>query len=170
MNGPADHAVLGGSLQGEVIAAMRAEVQEYGGLLQMLHEQQNAILKRQPDEVLALDEQVNAQLIATRAQRKTRETLVATLTNGAGTLVELLPQFREPVRPLVQALVSELNQLLARTRRRAQQNRMLLARGIEVTQEILQRLNPETVTRTYSAQGRMKLKTAGTAHRLEHQS
>ena len=35
----------------QIIDALRAEMQEYGGLLNLFDQQQNAILNRQPDEI-----------------------------------------------------------------------------------------------------------------------
>lgn len=161
-----DPVTSGNALRDQVIAAMRAEMQEFGELLQLFDEQQAAILKRDAEGALALDTQITAQLQKTRASRRTREQLTESLTGAGATLGEMLPCFPEPMRLLVEALVAELNQLIARARRRAQQNRMLLARSLEVTQELLQKLNPESVTRTYSARGRMKIGAAAVAPRL----
>jgi len=161
--------------QEQVIHALRAELEEYGALLNLFDAQQNAILARDPDAVLAADENIAAQLLTTRARRKQREALVAALAAFGecppqSSLSELTPLFREPMRPLVQALIAEVNRLITHARRRAQQNQMLLARTIEVTQELLTRLNPGTVTRTYSPQGRMKIKASPGSGRLLEKS
>lgn len=159
----------------QIIAALRAELEEYGGLMNCFDAQQNAILARDPDAVLAADESIGAQLIATRDRRKQRERLVAELAAlgelpPESSLRELTPLFREPMRPLVQALIAEVNRLITRARRRAQQNQMLLARTIEVTQEIVAHLNPGVVTRTYSPQGRMNIKASAGSGRLLEKS
>ena len=73
------------------------------------------------------------------------------------------------MRPLVEALATEVNRLIGKVRRRAQQNQMLLARTIEVTQELCEKLKPGTVTRTYAPDGKMKIKAAaGSGRLLEH--
>lgn len=153
--------------------ALREELQEYGGLLALFEEQQNAILRREPDKVLATQDAIITQLKTINFCRKQREALVAEIaelaTAGGIAVAEkvsvraLLPFFAEPVRPLLEALIQEINGLVTRTKRRAKQNQMLLARSIEVSQQILQKLNPETVTRTYSARGKMKLAAAAAA-------
>lgn len=148
--------------------ALREELQEYGGLLALFEEQQNAILCREPDKVLAMQDAIVAQLKTINSLRKQREALVLSLSTAGGvadkiSVRALLPFFAEPVRPLLEALMQEINGLVTRTKRRAKQNQMLLSRSIEVSQQILQRLNPETVTRTYSARGKMKLAAAAAA-------
>ena len=72
--------------------------------------------------------------------------------------------------PLVQALITEVNRLITLARLRAQQNQMLLARTIELTQDIVSTLSPGTVTRTYSPQGRMKIKASAGVGRLLEKS
>ena len=48
----------------QIIDALRSEMQEYGGLLNLFDRQQNAILNRKPDEVADSD-----QAIGVRGQR-----------------------------------------------------------------------------------------------------
>ncbi len=168
---PLDSSPFGSGPQEQFIDSLRGELQEYGELLQLFNEQQTAIVNRDPDAVLAIDERIEIQLPIIRAHRKERDSLAALMAASAQppagtTLVELLPLFREPMRPLVQALATEVNQLVSRARRRAQQNRTLLARNIEVSQELIERLNPSGVTRTYSAYGKVKIKPAAGTGRL----
>ena len=163
----------GQGLQDQFISALRSELQEYGELLQLFTEQQNAILNRDPDAVLSIDTRIDAQFPIIREHREERESVASRLAAATQPPAEpnlkgLLPLFREPVRPLVEALAAEVNQLVTKARRRAQQNRTLLARSIEVTQDLLEKLNPSGVTRTYSALGKMKIKAAGGNSRLLH--
>jgi flagellar biosynthesis/type III secretory pathway chaperone len=150
--------------------ALRGELQEYGGLLSLFDDQQNAILRREPDAVLATQDSIASQLKTINECRKQREAHVRDAAarvseSPESPLRALLVYFPETVRPLMQALLDEVNGLISRTRRRAKQNQMLLARSIEVAQQILQRVNPESVTRTYSARGRMNLAAAGASSR-----
>ena len=154
-----------------LVGAMRTEAQEYGELLALFDEQQAAIISRAPDAVLDLDGRINAQLAMLRGCRTAREALVAGLASRREpalepSVTEVMALFREPVRPLVQALLAEINALIGKSRRRAQQNRKLLARSVEVAQELLEKLNPEAVSRTYSPQGKIKVKAAGDSRRL----
>jgi len=153
-----------------LIEALREEVQEYGGLLSLFNEQQTAILERKPDTVLVTQDTITAQLATITACRKRREECskniaVALGYKPNGALRGLIEGCEEPVRPLLYALIDEVNKLILRTRRRAQQNQMLLARSIEVSQQILQRLNPEAVTKTYSRRGRINLSRGGAGSR-----
>lgn len=161
--------------QGKIIVALREEVAEYGALLNCFDEQQSAILARDPEAVTMADETISLQLVTTRDRRRHREILVAELAAVSGqpthsSLTALKPLFAEPMGPLVQALITEVNRLITLARRRAQQNQMLLARTIELTQEIVSTLSPGTVTRTYSPQGRMKIKASAGVGRLLEKS
>ena len=162
-------------LQEQLIAALRSELEEYGGLLHLLDLQQAAVLDRKPDTVLELIPKIEAQLAITHTRRKQREATADELAKLSqlpqpATLRNLAPHFRAAVRPLVEALADEVNRLIAHTRRRAQQNQMLLARSVELTQELVMRLSPRTVSKTYSARGRVKIKPAGEASRLLERS
>lgn len=170
-----ESAGAGTDRQGKIVVALREEVAEYGALLNCFDDQQSAILARSPEAVTVADENISQQLVTTRDRRRHREILVAELATVSGhpahsSLSALEPLFAEPMWPLVQALITEVNRLVSLARRRAQQNQMLLARTIEVTQEIVSTLSPGTVTRTYSPQGRMKIKASAGVGRLLEKS
>lgn len=142
-----------------LIELLRAELVEYGGLLALLDDQQAAIVARAPDRVLEINTEINDQMRMIQVRRETREEFVATLSDKLrqlpnSTLRDLLRFFRQPIQPLIAALIDEINKLVTRARRRAVQNQMLLARSIEVMQEVLHKLNPETMHKVYGADGR----------------
>jgi flagellar biosynthesis/type III secretory pathway chaperone len=162
-------------LQDQLITSLRGELEEYGGLLNLLERQQEAILSRNPDSVLELVTQIDAQIVNTHACRKRREATANELAclsqiQGPTTLRKLVPHFRAVLRPLIEALADEVNRLITETKRRAQQNQMLLARSVELTQELLSHVNPRAVSKTYSARGRMKIQPAAGASRLLEKS
>ena len=74
-------------LQERLITTLRGELQEYGGLLQLLDMQQAAVLDRKPDEVLELIQKIEAQLTATHACRKLRERTADELATLSGSPV-----------------------------------------------------------------------------------
>jgi flagellar biosynthesis/type III secretory pathway chaperone len=155
----------------QLVNALRMELAEYGGLLALFDAQQKAIIDRQPDRTLELGAQIERQAQATRIRRKQRESFVEAiaLTTGhpeAKVLRELVPYFPPSMRPMVEALTDEVNRLITDTRRRARQNQMLLARAMEITGELVARLSPETVTKTYSARGELKMNHTARAPRL----
>jgi len=149
-----------------LIEALRDEVQEYGGLLSLFDEQQTAILERKPTVVLSIQDSIKGQLETINGCRKRREQIAREFAVSLGqepeiTVRQLIDYCEEVVRPLLHALIYEVNQLITKTRRRGQQNQMLLARSIEVSQQILQRLNPGALTKTYSRRGRINISRWG---------
>lgn len=158
-------------LQETLIAALRRELGEYGTLLNLLTGQQEAVLDRKPDAVLEISTEIEEQIEAMHGYRRKRETasdeiaLIAGLPQKA-TLRLLTPHFRPALRPLIEALVDEVNRLIAQTRRCAQQNQALLARSIELAEELMTRLNPRSVSKTYSARGKVNIKLAAGMSRL----
>lgn len=151
--------------------ALRTELGEYGGLLNLFEAEQQAILQRDPDGVLTYQSQIEAQLATVRHTRRAREVAVESAVQSAGedssrTLRQLLPEFPPPVQPMFDALITEINRLIAQCRRRAQQNQALLARAIEVSEVLLRQLRPEAVTKTYSSRGRVKIGAATAGSRV----
>ena len=155
-----------------VVDALRDELQEYGGLLNLFEDQQTAILQRRPEEVLAVTVSIEEQLKTINERRSYREELVrkssraVVKTSSDGLVREVIGYFPEAVRSLANALVDEVNNLLIRTKRRARQNQMLLVRSIEVSQAILRMLDPEVVTSTYSHKGKLRFGVTGGASRV----
>ena len=66
-------------LQEQLVLALRAELEEYGGLLFRFEAQQSAILDRQPDRVLAVGAEIEHQVEVTKTFRKRREALSRTV-------------------------------------------------------------------------------------------
>lgn len=144
---------------------LREEVQEHGALLNLFEEQQTAILRREPDLVLSIAEAITRQVELIRSCQRRRAEAAQAVASELGyaentPLLGLITHFPAVAQPMLKALVTEVNRLIRQTRRRARQNQMLLARTIETSQEILQRLNPETITKTYSAKGRVEIGTS----------
>ena len=76
----------------------------------------------------------------------------------AGTrLTRMLDRFPNYVRPLLEALVRDINLMINRTRRKARQNHILLARAVELTQETLRLLQPGSFTQTYARSGQVSV-------------
>jgi flagellar biosynthesis/type III secretory pathway chaperone len=149
-----------------LIVALRDEVQEYGELLSLFNDQQTAILERNPGRVLEIQDTIKEQLLTINDCRKRREQTAKEFAATVGadpssTVKQLIEKCEETVRPLLNALIYEVNQLISKTRRRGHQNQMLLARSIEVSQQILQRLNPGGLTKTYSRRGQISLVRGG---------
>ena len=154
-----------------VVEALRDELQEYGGLLNLFEDQQAAILQRRPEVVLEVTASIEEQLKTINELRNHREELVrkssrTVQTTSDGLVREVISYFPEAVRSLANALVDEVNNLLIRTKRRARQNQMLLVRSIEVSQAILRMLDPGVVSTTYSRKGKLRFGVTGGASRV----
>ena len=154
-----------------LVDALRDELVEYGGLLNLFEDQQKAILQRRPEVVLEVTTSIEEQLRTIEGLRSYREDLVrkssrSVQTTPDGLVQEVIGYFPEAVRSLVNALVDEVNNLLIRTKRRARQNQMLLVRSIEVSQAILRMLDPGVVTKTYSHKGQIRFGVTGGASRV----
>lgn len=150
--------------------AFRNEVQEYGGLLNLFDQQQEAILRRDPDMVLAVADLLESQVETVDKFLHEREAVGKQLAERCDRppdipLSELISDSPEPMRPLLFALIEEVNSLVFRTKRRARQNQMLLFRSIDVSRQILQRLNPGEVVQTYSSKGQHNLSVVGSSVR-----
>jgi flagellar biosynthesis/type III secretory pathway chaperone len=141
-----------------ITECLRNELQEYGALLGLFEDQQENLLRRDADAVLALAGMLEEQVRRAQAVREHREQAVrrfALSLSGRpdSTLLQLLHHFPAEVHPLIRALVDEINHLIHRVRRGARQNQVLLARTVEAHEEALRLLRPDSFTKTYSPTG-----------------
>ena len=146
-----------------LIDALRDELQEYGALLHLLKDQQQGLLRRQPEQVLALSVNIETQLPVVTGARHRRHGELRTLA-GRGEiadekapirLTDLLPHFPTSIAPMIRGLVEEINRLVSQVARFAHQNQMLLVRAVDSTQAALQAVQPSVFHKTYSPAGRV---------------
>jgi flagellar biosynthesis/type III secretory pathway chaperone len=150
-----------------LITLLRNELAGYGGLLGLFDEQQGHLWRRDPGSVANAARAIEERVQATAAIRTEREAWVRSfaVTHGQPaetTLRQLLPLVPANLQPLLEALVSEINHLVHRIRRRARQNQELLSRTIELQREALAQLRPGSTTRTYAPDGRLAAAPAST--------
>lgn len=154
------------NIRWETIAdALRAELAEYGGLLNRFEAQQESLLARDSAVVLQLSTEIEGQTRVAADRREQRERLVVAFARqhdrpANSTLRSLLPLIDDVARPLLEALIAEVNVLLHRVRRANRHNHALLSRTVELHQEMLQHLRPAAFTKTYAPDGRVSV--AGT--------
>ena len=146
-----------------LVQSLRMELQEYGGLCVLIEKQQRAILDRNMPEYMEIAEEIETQAAATSGLRAEREQQVLQYAESYGQkseteLSRLIPFFPEEAQPLLRALVDEINNLISKSNRRAKQNHMLLARAMQYTYELLQRVSPQSQVRTYSNKGKSHIK------------
>lgn len=127
------------------VESLREELKQYGELLALLEAQQEQVVSRLADELVATVSAINAQGEAIQGarheraqrQRELAQSLALPSDARAGRLLPLLPP---AYRPLVSALIHENNHLLARVRQRARQNHILLSRAVEMMGQFISSL------------------------------
>jgi hypothetical protein len=125
-----------------VIEALRNELQQYGEMLALLEAQQQAVSQRQSGLVLNSVPAIEAQGSVIQDARRTRETHQRQLAWALGRpegvpFQDLLPLLPGEYRPLISALVQEINQLLGCVRQFAEQNHLQLRRSLELMEHFL---------------------------------
>ncbi len=137
---------------------LREELSDYGALLSLYEQQQQGLFNRLPSRVLELSTTIQTHVEHVAASRARRERVVAEFATGLGmpadsTLRSLLPLIDPDARPLIEALISDINLMLHRVRRKHRQNHTLLSAAVAMHRETLQMLRPNAFTRTYSPSG-----------------
>lgn len=138
--------------------SLRDELVQYGRLFGMFEEQQASLFKRDAAGALrvasAIDQQVE-DLIQCRRKREeeAREFARVNGQDESSTLYSMIQFVPEDARPLLRALIVDMNLLVARLRRISRHNRLFLIRTIDNHQEILRRLRPGSFTKVYSQKG-----------------
>ena len=147
----------------EMTKILRRELEEYGALLDLLVNQQDRILNRDPDALFKINEQVEAQMATNQGLLSRRQRLIAELATELGadsetTLTQLIPTFPAAVQPMFQSLTEEINNLISSARRKVKQNQVLLSRLSEVAEELLHAVTPEGgVSKTYDRRGDLSI-------------
>lgn len=148
-----------------IAECLRSELVDYGELLRLFEAQQRSLFNREPEEVLRYSGEIEMQARRLSQCRTQRESAVSEFAIAHGqpsttSLRSMLPLIEADARPLLEALINEVNALLHRVRRTSRHNQMLLSRTVEMHQETLQQLRPQTYTKTYSPAGRVSVATA----------
>ncbi len=143
-----------------LVDLLRSELAAYGGLLALFDRQQSLLWSREVQAVADTSLEIESLVAEAAKHREARERWVAGFAarNARPTdasLRQLLPLFPADQRPLLDALIDEVNHLVHRVRRRARQNHSLLARAVELHREAIATLHPAARPRTYAASGRV---------------
>jgi flagellar biosynthesis/type III secretory pathway chaperone len=145
-----------------IAECLRQELAGYGDLLRLFEEQQRLLFERDAESVLRLAGEIESQARSLGDCRSRREQVVSAFAEengqpGSTTLRALLTHIDADARPLLEALIKEVNTLLHRVRRFSRHNHTLLSRAVEMHQETLQSLRPGAFTKTYSSAGRVSV-------------
>ncbi len=147
-----------------LIDCFRGEIEEYGGLLHLLVEQQQGILDRDSQTLSGMNARLELQTQLSERKRAERSREVAAFARECGlradaSLRELVPMFPEAIQPMLTGFIDEVQRLIDQISHKARQNNMLLSRACELTGELIDLLSPETgsVGRGYGRNGRRRL-------------
>jgi len=143
-----------------LIESLREELKEYGEMLALLDQQHDLVMHRRTQDLLQCAAAINTQaeaIAAARREREQHQRHVAVMFDlpESTSIADLGPRLPSEYRPLLQALVQENNQLLARIQHRARQNHLLLSRVVELMQRFLGTLFPGAQPATYNDAGHM---------------
>jgi hypothetical protein len=141
-----------------LIAALREELQQYGEMLALLDRQQDMVVARATEDLfqsIAAIQNQAALIHSARSHRDHCRNAVATAVGRPPDVAfsDLIPELPPNYRPLVDALVTENNQLLGRVQQRARQNHLLLTRSLELMQRLLSTLLPSRDPLVYDGHG-----------------
>ena len=141
-----------------LIDTLRDELQQYGEMLALLDREQDLIVQRSSQDLLDTVSSIQSQAGIIQEARSRRELARAGVAEQLGqpaqlTFEELLPMLPAEYRPLLEALVSENNQLLFRVQQRARQNHLLLSRSLELMQRFIATLFPSRDNQVYDDHG-----------------
>ena len=133
----------------ELIAqCLRAELADYGGLLHLFEAQQRSAAGRDSKAELNFAREIEAQArVAAHSRHRREEAVIAFAEEfgrpGKSPLRSMMTLIEPDARPLLEALIAEVNLVSHRVRRASQQNHTLLAHAVDVYQDILQHLRPD---------------------------
>jgi len=132
----------------QVIEALREELQQYGEMLALLETQQGSLSGDDFNSLSTTSRALDSHCGVLAASRTNRENLQRHLAWSLGqpdseTFQNVLPFIPEDYRPLVLALIREINQLIEHVRVRLQFNHTQLRRSLELTEAMLNTISSQ---------------------------
>lgn len=156
----------------ELADVLRDEVAEFGGLLALLDEQRDAILGRDLDRLMGVNERVQEQTVCAERCRAIRDEVCVRLARGVGcnpdvTVRELSSYLPVEARALFDALIGETVHVVGSVKRKVERNAHLLSRAEDLNAKLLLAMRPASTSRTYNKRGGFFLKTERTVGGLD---
>jgi flagellar biosynthesis/type III secretory pathway chaperone len=148
------------NLISNLVESLREELKQYGEMLARLDQQQDTVVQRQTENLLLNVASINAQAEVIAAVRGEREQYQRNVARELGlpedaNFAAIIPLLPPDYRPLVEALVQENNELLARVHQRTRQNHLLLSHAVELMQQLMNAIFPGGSPKTYDSNGRL---------------
>jgi hypothetical protein len=142
------------------IECLREELTQYGEMLALLDQQQDAVVRGQPSLIHAVVAAIETQQDTIQNSREARERSRLTLARcylqpASASLMTLVSVLPSDYRPLLEALIQENNHLLTRVQQRARQNHLLLSRSLEAMRRIIGGLCTGPTPPVYNESGRI---------------
>lgn len=129
-----------------LIAALRVELQEFGGLIRLLNDEQDAIFSN-PSRVASVPESIKRQHAIALMSTRIRTGLMVVPGTGddrrAASIAEIIDAAPDEFQPLLGALFSEVEKLALRAGDRANQNDWLRKRAPILAATIAGRVETE---------------------------
>jgi len=144
----------------KLVGHLREELIQYGELLSLLEQQQEAIVNRSADGLMQNLTSIHAQMAEIAKARTCREQCREEIAESLGLdsespIKEMYSSLPVEYQSLVQALVDEVNELLLKANQRLRQNHLLLSRSLEFMQKLIQSLFPTQAGQTYDQSGQI---------------
>jgi len=144
----------------KLVGHLREELIQYGELLSLLEQQQEAIVNRSADGLMQNLTSIHAQMAEIAKARTCREQCREEVAESLGLdselpIKEIYSSLPAEYQSLIQALVDEVNELLIKANQRLRQNHLLLSRSLEFMQKLIQSLFPTQAGQTYDQSGQI---------------
>jgi flagellar biosynthesis/type III secretory pathway chaperone len=149
-----------------LVECLREELKQYGEMLALLEVQQEMIVQRKSTDLLENVASIHGHGMAMQAVRCEREQHQRNASRRLGlpedaTFHTLIARAPAVYQPLLQALVSENNDLLRRVQQRARQNHLLLHRALDLMQRFISALAPASGPPVYGESGTLLTSAVG---------
>ena len=136
------------TLLSKLIETLRDELEQYGEMLALFDRQQQMVMHWQLGTLSNVANEVNAQMRVIAAVRHGREQCQRDLAHQLGlpetsSFAIVIPRLPPDYKPLLDALVSENKELLARIQKSARLNHMLFSQGAELMEQLIGSISPE---------------------------
>ena len=153
----------------QLAQALRLELQEYGGLLNLFKEQQKGITHHDMELLIELNDEITDQVERANSLRVEREQVSMLLCEQVSLepnslLIDLLEFVPSQFEPMLHALIEEVNDLIGSISMKIRQNNLLAARAQEIVEQILSHAEPTVVTKTYTPKGSIAARKSTAGH------
>lgn len=137
---------------------LRQELQEHGGMVNLLNDQRRLILERNSVSLQEIAQQIEVQIRVNRCLKERRILMARQLAtqmgiDTTGALSELVAHLPIETRGLFEALIEELRSMIVLVQRRAQVNHGMLKGALEIVEETAKMIRPHSIVPTYDRQG-----------------